>query len=80
MRIMVEGCVDVGKLTVARGLAEHRSRDVLLENFEANPFLEAFYAHPSQNVIETEFAFLLLHFNPLKIHATHGEMISDFHL
>ena len=83
MLIVVEGCVGVGKSTVAKGLAEHRGSDLLLENFDANPFLEAFYAHPSQNAIETEFAFLLLHFHQLKARAdctTHGEVISDFHL
>lgn len=42
MLIVVEGCVGVGKSTIAKGLAEQRSSGLLLENFEANPFLRPF--------------------------------------
>jgi deoxyadenosine/deoxycytidine kinase len=46
MLIAIEGCVGVGKSTVARGLAAFRSSALLLENFESNPFLKAFYKDP----------------------------------
>src|SRR5438445_3820261 len=62
MLIAVEGCVGVGKTTVAKGLATLRGSKLLLEDFESNPFLRAFYKDPIGNAIETEFAFLLLHF------------------
>lgn len=83
MLIAVEGCFGVGKTTVARGLAAYRDRQLLLENFEANPFLPSFYENPTENALETEFAFLLLHFHQLKSHisgAQNSEIISDFHL
>ena len=83
MLIAVEGCFGVGKTTVANGLASYRRTQLLLENFKANPFLPAFYKDPTENALETEFAFLLLHFHQLKSHlnaARNLEIITDFHL
>jgi deoxyguanosine kinase len=81
--IAIEGCLGVGKSTVARGLAAFRRSTVMLEEFDKNPFLRAFYKDPIGNATETEFAFLLLHFHQLKINASsiaRSEIISDFHL
>jgi deoxyguanosine kinase len=83
MLFAIEGCVGAGKSTVARGLAEYRRSRLLLEDFESNPFLRSFYKDPFNNALETEFAFLLLHFHQLKKHASSAqssELIADFHL
>jgi deoxyguanosine kinase len=83
MLIVIEGCLGAGKSTVAKGLAACRNSTLLLENFEANPFLRAFYENPADNATETEFAFLLLHFHQLKNQADTArtsEVIADFHL
>jgi deoxyguanosine kinase len=82
MLIAIEGCVGAGKSTVARGLASLRNSALLLEDFESNPFLRDFYADPVVNALETEFAFLLLHFHQLKgqfIRDPSRETIADFH-
>lgn len=83
MLIAIEGCVGAGKSTVAKGLASCRGSKLLLEDFESNPFLHAFYDDPTGNASETEFAFLLLHFHQLKNHAraaAGSEVVADFHL
>lgn len=83
MLIVVEGCIGAGKSTVARGLAACRNSKLLLEKFESNPFLQAFYKDPVENATETEFVFLLLHFHQLKREsdvAFRSEVIADFHL
>jgi deoxyguanosine kinase len=83
MLIAIEGCVGAGKTTVAKGLARHRGSQLLLEDFETNPFLRSFYANPSDNALETEFSFLLLHFHQLKNaqrSTSATELLSDFHL
>src|SRR6266498_3501000 len=83
MMIAVEGCVGVGKSTVAKGLAAFRRSEVLFESFESNPFLPAFYEDPVANATETEFTFLCLHFHQLRTRtkaASMGELITDFHL
>lgn len=80
--IAIEGCVGAGKTTVAEGLAARRRSKLLLENFESNPFLRAFYEDPVKNATETEFAFLLLHYHQLKsqVNDSQSEVIADFHL
>jgi deoxyguanosine kinase len=83
MFIAVEGCVGVGKSTVAEGLAAYRHSEALLESFEKNPFLPAFYQDPLTHATETEFTFLCLHFHQLKRWSkdfSNGELIADFHL
>jgi len=83
MLIVIEGCVGAGKSTVAQGLAACRTSKLLLEDFERNPFLRAFYENPVENATETEFAFLLLHFHQLKNQAeaaSGSEVVTDFHL
>ncbi len=83
MLIVVEGCIGAGKSTVVNGLATVRGSGTLFEAFQSNPFLEAFYKDPTGNAIETEFAFLLLHYHQLKLNApehSRSEVICDFHL
>lgn len=83
MLVVVEGCIGAGKTTIASNLAAHRKSEVLLESFESNPFLPAFYQDPVAHATETEFTFLLLHFHQLKNHTEtvlKRELISDFHL
>jgi deoxyadenosine/deoxycytidine kinase len=81
MLIVVEGCVGVGKSTVAKGLAAVRHSEAFLERFDENPFLNVFYQDPVENALETEFAFLLLHYHQLKAlnHKSGAvESIADF--
>jgi deoxyadenosine/deoxycytidine kinase len=81
--IAIEGCLGAGKSTVAKGLAAYRNSQLLLEDFEINPFLRAFYEDPVGNATETEFSFLLLHFHQLKRITdvvSSSEVITDFHL
>lgn len=83
MLIAIEGCLGAGKSTVANGLAALRGCTLLMEDFESNPFLRAFYEDPVGNALETEFAFLFLHFHQLKGKAdaaSTSEVIADFHL
>lgn len=83
MLIVLDGCVGAGKSTLATGLAAHRGSKLLLEQFDQNPFLPAFYENPEVYALETEFMFLLLHFHQLKQRAQEdnnsNEVLSDFH-
>jgi deoxyadenosine/deoxycytidine kinase len=80
MLIAVEGCIGSGKTTVATGLARYRKCQVLLEAFELNPFLMKFYEDPRRYALETEFAFLLVHYHQLRTqHKDRGqECVADF--
>lgn len=82
MLIAIEGCIGAGKSTIAKGLAEYRKSDLLLERFEEHPFLKLFYGNPSETATETEIAFLLLHYSQLRSLncSAQREIVADFHL
>lgn len=63
MFIAVEGCTGSGKTTIAKQLASERGSALVLEDFQANPFLKEFYPDPSKYVLETELAFVLIHYH-----------------
>ncbi|MHC4573404.1 MAG: deoxynucleoside kinase [Planctomycetota bacterium] len=80
---MVEGCIGSGKTTIAKLLAAERNSNLILEQFEDNPFLNQFYLNPSKYALETELAFVLIHYHQV-FHELqqikNGEYISDFHV
>lgn len=83
MYIVIEGCIGSGKTTIAKLLAAERNSDLILEQFEDNPFLKKFYLNPSKYALETELAFVLIHyhqvFHELQLVGA-GEYVSDFHI
>lgn len=79
LHIVVDGCIGVGKTTLATKLADFRKAALILEDFDKNPFLADFYRDPVAHVFETETQFLLLHYYQLKSLAKSStETISDF--
>lgn len=64
--IAVEGCIGVGKTTVARLLTGKIQSHLVLERFEDNPFLKKFYEDPVKYALETELCFVLIHYHQLK--------------
>ncbi|MFX0196166.1 MAG: deoxynucleoside kinase [Candidatus Hodarchaeota archaeon] len=83
MYIVIEGCIGAGKTTVARQLAFERQSVLILEKFTQNPFLKEFYSEPSKYALETELAFVLIHYHEL-FHdlpeVKDSDCISDFHV
>ncbi len=81
MFIAVEGCIGSGKTTLARLLAAKRNVSCILENHKANPFIDKFYSNPSKYALETELAFVIIHyhqiFHKLK-QREQGECVADF--
>jgi deoxyguanosine kinase len=56
--IVIEGPIGVGKTSLARRLSESLSSELLLEQAEANPFLERFYRNPRASALPTQLFFL----------------------
>jgi deoxyguanosine kinase len=56
--IAIEGPIGVGKTSLARRLAESLEGEILLEEAEANPFLERFYQDPRGAALPTQLFFL----------------------
>ena len=56
--VVVEGPIGVGKTTLAKRLAETWGAEPMLEQAEANPFLERFYRDPVGAALPTQLHFL----------------------
>lgn len=77
--IVIEGPIGVGKTSLARRLASSLDSELLLEEAEANPFLERFYRDPRGAALPTQLFFLFQRarqieqlrqadiFNPLRV-------------
>lgn len=56
--IAIEGNIGAGKTTLATALAQQLGGDLMLEQFQENPFLEKFYADPERFALSVELAFV----------------------
>jgi len=56
--IAIEGPIGVGKTALARRLADSLSADLVLEEFDDNPFLERFYRDGRSAALPTQMFFL----------------------
>ncbi len=56
--IAIEGPIGVGKTALAKRLAESLSADLVLEEFEENPFLERFYRDGRSAALPAQMFFL----------------------
>ena len=65
MRIELCGPIGAGKTTLAN-LLVNRGYSLVVDNFNINPFWEAFYLNQGKYIFETEITFLLQHYHDLK--------------
>jgi deoxyadenosine/deoxycytidine kinase len=63
--IAVEGCIGVGKTTLARKVADRYKARLILEPVEENPFLENFYKDPQKWAFQTQLHFLFTRYSQL---------------
>jgi len=64
--IAVEGCIGVGKTTLAKNIGRLFNYDMLLEQPEENPFLGRFYQDPKSTALPTQLFFLFQRANQLQ--------------
>lgn len=78
LRIEVCGGIASGKTTFAN-LMTRIGMSTILENFQTNPFWEAFYSEPGKYIFETEVSFTLQHYHQIKKeHVNNKISICDF--
>ncbi len=60
--ITIEGVIGAGKTSLARKLKEKLNAELILEQFETNPFLEKFYSDRKRFAFQTQMFFLVNRF------------------
>jgi deoxyadenosine/deoxycytidine kinase len=60
--IAIEGVIGAGKTSLARKLKERLNAELVLEQFEVNPFLEKFYSDRRRFAFQTQMFFLINRF------------------
>jgi deoxyadenosine/deoxycytidine kinase len=60
--IVVEGVIGAGKTSLAKKLAQKLNSELILEQFEINPFLEKFYQDRKRYAFQTQMFFLVNRF------------------
>lgn len=82
--IVVEGPIGAGKTTLANKIATHLGARVLLEQPQANPFLEKFYRDASRYALSTQMFFLFQRINQLReasqndLFDSRNHLVADF--
>ena len=80
--IAIEGVIGAGKTTLTKMLASRLNSEVLLEQFEDNPFLPKFYLEGGAYAFQTQMFFLLSRFRQqqslAQIDMFHSFIISDY--
>lgn len=80
--VAIEGVIGAGKTTLAHLLAKRVSGRAVGEEFDANPFLERFYADRKRWAFQTQMAFLASRFKQLGALARkdlfHEVTVSDY--
>ncbi len=74
--IAIEGVIGVGKTSLAKLLAERFHARLVLEEPEANPFLEDFYKDPRRYAFQTQMFFLIGRYRDLKERA-HPDLFTE---
>lgn len=64
--VAIEGVIGVGKTTLARFLQADLNATLVLEVFEENPFLSAFYQDRDRYAFQTQMFFLLSRYHQLR--------------
>lgn len=80
--IAIEGNIGAGKTSLVELLSSKLKANILLEEFENNPFLASFYKEPEKFALSTELFFLSERYEQQKaFFKTHqGLTISDYYL
>ncbi|MCU7495848.1 MAG: deoxynucleoside kinase [Ignavibacteria bacterium] len=64
--IAIEGVIGAGKTSLARKLSDKIRANLVLEQFEQNPFLEKFYGDRKRYSFQTQMFFLINRFKQLQ--------------
>ncbi len=83
MYIVIEGCIGVGKTTLAELICTDICAKAILEATKKHPFIKDFYLKPANYAFQTEMNFILIHYHQLQKAKEAGwfndVVVSDFY-
>lgn len=75
--ISIEGVIGAGKTALAKKIKERLNAELILEQFEANPFLESFYSDRKRYAFQTQMFFLINRFKQLE-ELNQGNLFTEY--
>jgi deoxyadenosine/deoxycytidine kinase len=78
--IVIEGNIGVGKTSLSKKIAEEYSANLILEQFEDNPFLPKFYYNPEKYSFHVELSFLASRYHQLVNELPYKNLFKTFTL
>ncbi|MDP4115840.1 MAG: deoxynucleoside kinase [Bacteroidota bacterium] len=75
--IAIEGVIGSGKTSLALKIKERLNAELVLEQFEANPFLEKFYGDRKRFAFQTQMFFLVNRFKQQEV-LNLGNLFTDY--
>ena len=78
--VVFEGNIGAGKTTLSSLVARQNNAKLVLEEFEDNSFLPAFYKDPVNNAFPLELSFLADRYHQMKAVDFNDFVVSDYHI
>lgn len=75
--IAIEGVIGAGKSALAKKIRDKLNAELVLEQFEANPFLEKFYSDRKRYAFQTQMFFLINRFKQQE-ELIQGNLFTEF--
>lgn len=75
--IAIEGVIGAGKTMLARKLKDRLNAELVLEQFETNPFLESFYADRKRFAFQTQMFFLINRYKQQEV-LNQGNLFTEY--
>lgn len=75
--IAIEGAIGSGKTTLVKKLRDRLNAELVLEQFEVNPFLEKFYTDRKRYAFQTQMFFLINRYKQQEI-LKQGNLFTEF--
>ena len=75
--IAIEGVIGAGKTSLAKKIKDRLNAEIILEQFDANPFLEKFYSDRNRFAFQTQMFFLINRFKQQE-ELNQGELFTDY--
>ena len=77
--IAIEGVIGAGKTSLAKKIKDKLNAELILEQFEVNPFLENFYSDRKRYAFQTQMFFLINRFKQQET-LGQGNLFTDYYV